>query len=83
MHSGSAESVLQTLEPDEAREILEAALGSSVEILDLSGTNQEEIRARISAIRTGVELWNVFLGLALLMLLAEMVVEKKWRPEAA
>ena len=32
--------------------------------------------------RTGVELWNVFLMLALIFLAAEMFVAKQWRPEA-
>ncbi len=32
--------------------------------------------------RTGIELWNVFLMLALIFLIAEMLVAKQWRPEA-
>ena len=33
--------------------------------------------------RSGVELWNVFLVVALLALVAEMVVSRHWRPESA
>ncbi|NNE48473.1 MAG: VWA domain-containing protein [Rhodothermales bacterium] len=39
--------------------------------------------AAVATMRTGLELWNVFLGVALVILLAEMLVSRLWKPEAA
>jgi hypothetical protein len=79
----AVESDIAVLSPDDARERLSGALGMTVSELDLSGTNTTEIRSHLREARTGVELWNVFMLLALFTMLAEMIVEKKWRPEAA
>jgi hypothetical protein len=83
VHPGAKESEIRTFEPDEGQEILSEALGVQVAILSISETDSEQIRSRLASVRTGVELWNVFMLLALFTLLAEMIVEKQWRPEAA
>jgi hypothetical protein len=76
------ESDLAVYAPDEAADALGEALGASVRVLDTTGGNAEDVVSAIQAERTGVELWNVFLMLALLFLVAEMLVSMQWRPEA-
>ncbi len=77
----SDESDLAAYAPDEAAERLEASLGVPVRVLDASADGAEAALAALAAERTGLELWNVFLGLALMFLVAEMLVSMQWRPE--
>ncbi|GMQ81210.1 MAG: BatA domain-containing protein [Rhodothermia bacterium] len=83
VHPVIEESNLELLEAEEAAAELSRAVGHPVNILDLSSNDTETVKAQLVTVRTGVELWNVFMMLALVTLLAEMLVEKKWRPEAA
>lgn len=83
VHPVPEESVLDTYLPDEALESISAAVGKKVFRLDLKNSERAELIARLNTARSGLELWNVFLMLALVTLLAEMLIEKKWRPEAA
>jgi hypothetical protein len=76
------ESNLQTYAPDEAATRLAGATGLPVQVLDPGPGGAEGVIATIEAARTGVELWNVFLLLALLFMIAEMLVSMQWRPEA-
>ncbi len=73
------ESDLHRLDPPEAVARLAAVTGGPVRLLEADGAAVAEV---LRAERTGRELWNVFLGLALVFLLAEMLVAKQWRPEA-
>lgn len=76
----SRESDLQPMEVDAAVEQLEGLSEGAVQVLeagDVAGVVQA-----IQEARTGVELWNVFLLLALTFLVIEMLVVKHWRPEA-
>ncbi len=82
LNLNSRESNLQTYAPDEAAERLAEATGLPVRVLDLGPGGAEGVIAAIEVERTGVELWNVFLWLALLFLIAEMLVSMQWRPEA-
>ncbi len=75
------ESDLATLAPEEARRRLIAATGAEVRLLDATGGRGLDAAALVADERTGVELWNVFLFLALLFLVAEMLVAMQWRPE--
>ncbi len=75
------ESDLATLAPEEARRRLAAATGAEVRLLDATAGQGLAAAERIAEGRTGVELWNVFLFLALLFLLAEMLVAMQWKPE--
>ncbi len=77
----SRESNLATYEADEAVEKLKAATGGDVRVLDVAGGGVERVMEALRAERTGVELWNVFLLLALIFLIAEMFVARQWRPE--
>lgn len=43
----------------------------------------ESFAGSVETMRSGVELWNVFLGVALVILLAEMLVSRLWKPESA
>ncbi len=47
------------------------------------GTEEASLTDTVRVLRTGVELWNVFLMLALAFLLSEMFVSRHWNPEAA
>ncbi len=78
----AAESDLSLLEAREAAERLEGALGVPVSAITGSDSNAEELGDALQAARTGTELWNVFLVLALSFLAVEMLIEKHWRPEA-
>lgn len=75
------ESDLSVLEGEAARERLASALGSTVELIAFGGRPASDVVAAIARQRTGVELWNVFLLLSLLFLVAETVVARQWRPE--
>jgi hypothetical protein len=83
VHPDRLESRLETFSVEEALESLSESIGGQVVTVDLSDAQGDQLRDRLRSARTGVELWNVFLVLALFCLLAEMVVEKGWRPESA
>ncbi len=76
------ESDLSVWSAGEGRDRLARALGGSVEILRSQG-GPSDLREAIAAERLGVELWNVFLTLALCFLIAEMAVAMRWRAESA
>ncbi|MEM9664006.1 MAG: BatA domain-containing protein [Bacteroidota bacterium] len=74
------ESDLRTLAPAQAVQVLEQQ-GARVRVLDVDG-GREGVADLLLAERSGLELWNVFLLLALAFLVAEMAVAQRWRPEA-
>jgi hypothetical protein len=77
------ESDLAVLDRDEAVEQLEAMASGPVRLLDTSASGGvTRVMEALQEERTGVELWNVFLLLALIFMIAEMLVAKQWRPEA-
>ena len=76
-----SESDLSSFDEDDARERLAGAVDQDVQVIDARGDEARQVVQAIAARRTGLELWNVFLLLALLTLVAEMVVAKHWRPE--
>jgi hypothetical protein len=78
----ASESDLATLSRGEGAERLSNAVGADVDVIDVSGDRPSDIMRAVAARRTGVELWNLFLLLALLTLVAEMAVARRWRPEA-
>jgi len=82
VHPVPEESNLLTLSAEQAADLLTISLGQTVTELHLAGADTQEVKARLTTVRSGVELWNVFMMLALFTLLVEMLVEKKWRPEA-
>ncbi|MDX1419486.1 MAG: BatA and WFA domain-containing protein [Rubricoccaceae bacterium] len=77
------ESDLAVLSARAAQEQLEAATGAEVRVLDAAGGAGLAAAERLRTERAGVELWNVFLALALAFLVAEMLVAMRWRPEQA
>lgn len=81
VHPVSRESELKMYTDTDAAQVLSKALGNPVSIIDTRAGTADELKERVQTARTGVELWNVFLLLALFSLIAEMIVEKKWRPE--
>ena len=76
-----AESDLRTAMPDSAAATLQSVLGAPVQSLSEAG--DEDIAETIRTQRAGTEIWNLFLLLALLFLVAEMLVASQWRPERA
>src|SRR5690606_16348988 len=77
----SRESDLKALTPDEAAARLGQATGADVRVLDVADGGLDELVQALEEQRTGVEIWIVFLMLALMFLVAEMVVARQWRPE--
>ena len=77
----SRESNLQTATAEDAANRLSEKTGLPVRVLDPGLGTDGGVLEAIEAERTGVELWNVFLMVALLCLLAEMLVSMQWRPE--
>ena len=77
------ESDLSTYTQDEARTMVEALSEGPVRILDLASSGGiARVLDDLQEEKTGVELWNVFLLLALIFMVIEMLVAKQWRPEA-
>lgn len=76
-----AESDLTPLAPDDAQDALATALDHDVRLLQIGDTGADGVLAALSAERTGLELWNLFLLLALGFLIAEMLVARHWQPE--
>jgi len=83
VHPERNESELATYSNSEAKAVLQESLDSAVAVVDLSNADADQLQNLIQTARTGVELWNVFLLLALFSLIAEMIIEKRWRPESA
>ncbi|PEN14171.1 hypothetical protein CRI94_03775 [Longibacter salinarum] len=73
------ESDLSAASVDVARSKLSEATGHSVEPLVTSDT--ESVAAALEQQRAGTEIWNVFLLLALIFLVAEQVLARLWQPE--
>jgi hypothetical protein len=76
------ESDLTPLNPAEAARHLESLTGAPVQVLDASAGRGLAAAHRLAEGHAGVELWNVFLLLALLCLVVEQMVAMRWRPPA-
>jgi len=76
-----AESDLRAAAPDSAAARLQRALGAPVRPVD--GAGAAEVAETLRTQQAGTEIWNVFLLLALILLIAEMGVARLWRPESA
>ena len=77
------ESDLSTYEPDEAKSIIERYTPGPVRTLDLASSGgAARVLEELQQEKTGIELWNVFLLMALIFLVIEMLVARQWRPEA-
>ena len=75
------ESDLRTASTDEAVDRLAEALGRDVDVLDPSD-GAMPVTETIQQRRVGTEIWNVFLLLALGLLVTEMLVASQWKPES-
>jgi hypothetical protein len=73
-----AESDLRVVPPDSAAARLQAALGTPVR--PVAGGEAAEVAETLRTQQAGTEIWNVFLLLALAVLVAEMMVARLWRP---
>jgi hypothetical protein len=79
-----AESDLRTLGAEEAAAALRGSGDADVAAISASmAPGEGGFADAVATIRSGVELWNVFLGVALVFLLAEMMVSRLWKPESS
>ena len=76
------ESDVRTADAGAATDALQAATGATVRPIGSAGQTADAVAEALRTQRTGTEIWNVFLGLALAFLLAEMGVASQWKPEA-
>ncbi len=76
-----AESNLHTTTAESAASRLQEVLGRPVHTV--SDTEEDDVREVLRTQRAGTEIWNVFLALALIFLVIEMLVASQWRPETA
>jgi len=83
VHAPGSESDLALADPNQVQTHIAELTEQEVAVMQVGLTSAEPLEEQLRAARTGVELWNVFLGLALIFLLAEMVVARQFRPEAA
>jgi len=74
------ESDLRTVAADSAAAQLARVTGGAVRALGGEPT-AASVAETLRTQRTGTEIWNVFLLLALIFLLAEMLVASQWKPE--
>lgn len=74
-----AESDLRAAPPDSAAAHLQSVVGGATEVL--RGTGAEAVAETIRTREAGTEIWNVFLLLALIFLVGEMLVARHWQPE--
>jgi hypothetical protein len=78
-----AESDVRPAAPEEAADRLADALGTDA-VRVLSSQASEQGFPRVARAKpAGMPLWNVFLALALALLVAEMIVATYWTPEEA
>ena len=82
MNLDEAESDLSTLDPDDVVERLEAIANLTPQVLPTGLGEADRVVQTLQEARTGAELWNVFLMLALAFMVTEMLVARQWRPEA-
>jgi hypothetical protein len=83
VHPPASESDLALADPETISDHFSSLTDADVGVMNVGLVSGAPLEEQLRAARTGVELWNVFLGLALIFLLAEMVVAKQFRPEAA
>ena len=83
VHPPATESNLALADPESMTAHFASLTDADVGVMEVGLVSGTPLEEQLRAARTGVELWNVFLGLALIFLLAEMVVAKQFRPEAA
>ncbi|NNF04836.1 MAG: VWA domain-containing protein [Rhodothermales bacterium] len=79
----AAESDLRLVDRDDLADRFVEETGIEASVLRVNAVDEAALERRLAEARTGVELWNVFLALALGFLLLEMLVARQWRPEAA
>ncbi|MDX1741385.1 MAG: hypothetical protein R3178_08840, partial [Rhodothermales bacterium] len=79
-----AESDLRTMQAEEAAEALRGPRNVDVAAIAAPMSDVDGgLADAVATMRSGVELWNVFLGVALVFLLAEMLVSRLWKPESS
>ncbi len=83
LNMDSGESDPKVYDLREAARRLSETTGLEVDPIETpSGPSAAETVEAIRQKRMGVEIWNVFLLMALIFMLAEMLVARRWKPEA-
>jgi hypothetical protein len=75
------ESDVRTVVADSAAAQLGRVAGMPVRAIGSEASTAASVAETLRTQRTGTEIWNVFLLLALIFLLAEMLVASQWKPE--
>lgn len=83
VNADSRESDLTRLSTEEAKQALKQATQTDVSLIDIGNGTERQIKEAIGEERFGMELWNVFLFIALLALIAEMLVSIQRRRQPA
>jgi len=76
------ESNLSRLSPEMAVENLEKMTEGDVRVLS-NVNSTSDLQSRLSEARIGVEIWNVLLVIALVLLLLEMLVSVRWKGQTS
>ncbi len=77
------ESDPRSLDATDAAEALRGARDADVRALSADFETEGRFAAAVATMRSGIELWNVFLGVALVFLVAEMLVSRLWKPASS
>lgn len=83
VNADSRESDLTRMTPDEAQKQLSQAVQTDVRLMDVGRGTQRQIKDAIGTARFGDDLWNVFLLLALITLITEMLVSIRRKTQVA
>jgi hypothetical protein len=79
-----AESNLRGAPPEEAATTVQNAMGMPVQTVSRQRSGRgEEIAEALRSQRASTEIWTVFVLLALVFLVAEMLIASRWAPETA
>jgi hypothetical protein len=78
----SRESDLERMDATDAAQWIQGRTGSEPSVLEVTSSGSAIGSVQIAR-ETGVEIWNVFLTLALVILVAEMLVAARWKPAQA
>ena len=82
LNADQLESNLERMDVSEASDRIEETTRAAASTLRF-GSPDETFGDRIRLEENGVEIWNVFLTIALVLLIAEMLVAARWKPAKA
>jgi hypothetical protein len=81
LNLSTRESDLTLVDEGSSVDIFEQTFGVEPVVFSETGS-ADELVTQVAASRSGVEIWNVFMVLALIFLVAEMLVAMRWRSDS-